>query len=130
MDTALTFRRITFHVVGASVLLTLATLLLGGVTMAIGAAAGGALAVVNWYAMRFVGRRLVIANDKGRMVWGGLLGVKMLALMIIAWAVLATGVVDPMGFSVGLGSLVVGILAGAFHAAASQPSVATVDGES
>lgn len=131
MDTALTFRRITLYVVGASVALTMASLLLGGATMAIGAAVGGALAVANWFAMRFVGRRLLLANDKGRMVWGSLLGLKMLVLMIVAWAVLATGVVDPMGFSVGLGSLVLGILAGAFHAAALQPNaVSAQDGES
>ena len=136
MNDGLTFRRITAYVVGASVALTLASLLFSGATTAIGAAVGGALAVANWFAMRFVGKRLLVANDKGRMVWGGLLGLKMLVLMIVAWAVLATGVVDPIGFSVGLGSLVLGILAGAFHAAAFQPgavsssAASTQDGES
>lgn len=129
MDTALTFRRITAYVAAASVVLTLAAFVIGGVTAAIGAAVGGALAIVNWFAMRFVGRRLIVANDKGRMVWGGLLGLKMLVLMIVAWGVLATGVVDPIGFSLGLGSLVLGILAGAFHVAATQTAIPQ-DGES
>jgi hypothetical protein len=125
MDTRATFRRITLYVVAASALLTALSFALGGLTMGIAAAVGGALAVGNWMSMRWVGRRLVVANDKGRMVWGGLLAVKMLALMLIAWGILATGVVDPMGFTIGLGGLVLGILAGAFHTATvADPVVA------
>lgn len=121
MNGRLTYRRITQYVVAASVLLTALSFVLGGVTMGFGAAVGGAVAIANWMLMRWVGRRLVVANDKGRMIWGGLLAFKMLVLMLIAWGVLATGVVDPLGFTVGLSGLVLGILAGAFHAA-SVPS--------
>lgn len=117
MDTRLTFRRITLYVVGASVVMTALSFALGGATMGVGAAVGGALAVGNWMLMRWVGRRLMVANDKGRMVWGGLLAFKMVLLMAVAWGILATGWVDPMGFTVGLSGLVLGILVGAFHSA-------------
>jgi hypothetical protein len=41
----------------------------------------------------------------------------MAALLALAWLILATGVVDPTGFSIGLSGLVVGALGGALHSA-------------
>lgn len=117
-----TLQRITLYVVGATVLLTTATFVFGGVSMGVGATAGGVLGVANWLAMRWVGERLMVANDKGRLVWGILLVLKMSALLGVAWAILSTGLVDPMGFSVGLSGLVLGALAGAFHSATSGSS--------
>lgn len=115
-------RRITLYIVGASALLTLATLVFGGVTMGLGAAVGGLVAVANWLAMRWVGQRLMVANDKGRMVWSVLLAVKMAALLGIVALILSTGLVDPTGFTVGLSGLVLGALAGAYHGTASGGS--------
>jgi len=119
-----TLRRITLYIVGASVVLTAATLVFGGATMGLGAAVGGLVAVANWLVMPWVGERLVRANDKGRIVWGLLLLVKMAALLGIVALILSTGVVDPMGFTVGLSGLVLGALAGAFHTTTSRSSTA------
>jgi hypothetical protein len=113
-----TLQRITLYIVGASVLLTVATFVLGGVTMGLGAVVGGIVAVGNWLAMRFVGERLMVANDKGRLVWSVLLALKMAALLGIVALILSTGLVDPTGFTVGLSGLVFGALAGAFHGTA------------
>jgi hypothetical protein len=117
MELQRTLRRITAYVVGSSVLLAAAAFLFGGTTMGLGAIVGAGLGTANWLAMRWVGGKLVVANDRGRLVWGGLLGFKMLAMLVIAWGVLATGVVDPAGFTIGLSGLVLGILAGGFHTA-------------
>lgn len=119
-----TLRRITFYVVGASVLLSAVAFLVGGVSMGFGAAVGGALAVANWIAMRWVGHRILIASDKGRLVYATLLAVKMAALLGVAWLILSTGKVDPTGFTIGLSGLVLGALAGAFHAAATGEQTA------
>lgn len=108
-------KRITAYVIGASALLVFVALLLGGPTMAFGATVGGVYAVLNWSAMRWLGQRLVVATDKGRMVWGALLGAKMLIAMLVLLAILSTGAVDPVGFAIGLSGLVVGILGGTFH---------------
>src|SRR5690554_5786025 len=112
-----TLDRITLHVVGACALLAVAAFAFGVASMGFGALAGGALAVANWFAMRWVGRRLMVANDHGRLVWGVTLATKMMALLGIVWAVLSTGLVDPTGFAVGLGGLVLGVLTGTFHGA-------------
>ena len=121
-----TLRTMTAYIVGASVALTVAAIVLGGVGTGIGAAAGGALAVGNWLVMRWVGERLMVANDKGRLVWGTLLGLKMFVLMGICWLVLSFGGVDPIGFTIGLSGLVIGALAGAFHGALLRPSPESV----
>jgi hypothetical protein len=115
-------RRITVFVVGASVLLTAVAFALGGKTMALGAAAGGGVAVANWLAMRWVAQRLLVANDRGKLVWGTLLGLKMAALLAITWAILSTGVVDPTGFTIGLSGLVLGAVGGALQSATSAPA--------
>jgi hypothetical protein len=117
MPDAATMNRITAYVIGASALLVLAALFLGGVTMAFGATVGGVYAIVNWLAMRWLGNRLMVANDRGRMLWGSLLGAKMLIAMLVVWAILSTGAVDPIGFIIGLSGLVLGIVSGTFHTA-------------
>lgn len=115
-----TLQRITLYIVGASVLLTAVTFVVGGVTMGLGAAVGGAVGVANWLAMRWVGERLMVANDKGRLVWSALLAVKMAALLGIVALILSTGLVDPTGFTVGLSGFLLGALVGAFHSACSN----------
>ena len=119
-----TMRRITGYVVGASALLVLLAFVLGGLEMAIAALVGGLFSVVNWSAMRWVAKRILVANDKGRAVWGTLLALKMGLSLFVVWAILSTGVVNPIGFVIGLSGLVLGILAGTFHTAltAAGPS--------
>jgi hypothetical protein len=106
-------------VVGASVFLTAVATAIGGLSMGIAAELGGALAVANWIAMRWVAHRILVANDKGRLVYATLLALKMGALLAITWVILSTGWVDPTGFTIGLSGLVLGVLAGAFHMAAA-----------
>lgn len=115
MPDASTMRRITAYVVGASAVLAGLALVFGGVAMGVAAVVGGAFAIANWLAMGFVGRRLVVATDAGRTVWGLLLAAKMLVSLVAVWAILSTGVIDPIGFVIGLSGLVLGILAGTFH---------------
>jgi hypothetical protein len=132
-------RRITAYVVGASVVLSALALGVGSARMGFGALVGGLVAVGNWLAMRWVAQRLVggidhagpeagdssdsgesDSSEKGRAVWGALLALKMAALLALAWLILATGVVDPTGFSIGLSGLVVGALGGALHSASGR----------
>jgi predicted Kef-type K+ transport protein len=46
----------------------------------------------------------------GRGFAAGLLGAKLVVLLAVCWALLARWGVDPLGFSVGLGALVLGML--------------------
>lgn len=124
MPDAKTLGRITGYVVATSLALSVVAGLLGGLSLGVAAAVGGGFSIANWLAMRWIGRRLLVANDKGRAVWGTLLVAKLFISLLAVWAILSTGVIDPIGFVVGLSGLVLGILAGTFHSAlaATSPS--------
>lgn len=126
---AKTLRHMTWFIAAASAVLTGLTFLLAGPWMGFGALVGGVVAVGNWYGMRWLGERLLRASDRGRMVWGTLLAVKMGAVLLVVWAILATGWVDPMGFAIGMSGFVLGILGGTFHLAASSPAPSAVGEE-
>lgn len=115
-----TLKRITLYVVSASLALSAVSFALFGVTMGVGTLAGAAVGILNWLAMRWVGERILVANDRGRAVWGTLLALKMGASLAVVWGILSTGLADPTGFTVGLGGLVLGVLLGAFHSAAAR----------
>ena len=124
MDARATFRRITVHVAAASGLLAAVALVVGGVASGLSALVGGGLAVANWLAMRWVGARLLVANERGRALLARLLAAKMAALLGVAALILSTGVVDATGFTVGLSGLVLGVLSGAFRTAlGAEPGV-------
>ncbi|MBX3272925.1 MAG: hypothetical protein KF729_21865 [Sandaracinaceae bacterium] len=122
MPDATTLRRITAYVIGASAILAGLALALGGLAMGLAAVVGGAFAVGNWLVMRWLGHRLLVSNERGRAMWGLLLAVKMGVSMALVWAILSTGVIDPIGFVIGLGGLVLGIVAGAFHTMLAAPA--------
>jgi len=121
MPDAKTLGRITGYVIGTSLALSVLAGVLGGLSLGLAAAVGGVFSVLNWLAMRWLGRKLLVANDKGRAVWGTLLAGKMLVSLLAVGAILSTGLVDPIGFVVGLSGLVLGILAGTFHSALAAP---------
>jgi len=114
---ATSMRRITAYVVGGAALSTGLAFLVGGPTVGLGAAVGGVYAIVNWVLMRWLGRRLLVASDRGRLFLGLILGAKVLVAMAVVWAILSTGIVDPIGFVMGLSALVAGVLGGTFHGA-------------
>jgi predicted Kef-type K+ transport protein len=61
---------------------------------------------ITWLASRIVNGAGFI--DRG--FAAGLLGAKLVVLLAVCWALLARWGVDPVGFSVGLGALVLGML--------------------
>ena len=113
-----TLDRMTFYVGAASAVLAVVGFLVGGVWTGFGALVGGAFGIANWLLLRWVGGQIVKANDRGKAVWGIILTVKLTAGLGVVWGILSTGWVDPTGFAIGMGGLVLGALAGAFHAAA------------
>lgn len=121
MPDATTLRRITAYVIGTSAILAAVALALGGPSMGVAAAVGGVFSVLNWLAMRWLGQRLLVSNERGRALWGLLLAVKMGISMAVVWAILSTGAIDPIGFVIGLGGLVLGIVAGTFHTMLAAP---------
>lgn len=121
-----TIERITKWVAGLSLPLIVVAFLLGGVEVAIGAAAGAALSVGNWMALRWMVHRILVASDRARAVLMLLLVVKM-GLVLVLSAVLLR-FVDAMGFTIGMGALVLGVLFGALQGHLLDPD--TSDGAS
>lgn len=117
-----TLNLITRFVVIGSALLVAIAFLVGGPQMGVGAIAGGAFAVVNWLAMRWLGQRLMVANPRGRTFLGILLAAKMFVSLGVVALILATRLIDPIGFVIGFSGLIVGIVAGVFLAAAGAGS--------
>ena len=86
---------------------------LGGVSVGIGAIIGGIVAALDAWAITWLASRIVSgAGFIGRGFAAAMLGAKLVVLLAVCWALLARWGVDPIGFSVGLGALVLGMLYG------------------
>ncbi|MGB8332314.1 MAG: hypothetical protein WCE62_19475 [Polyangiales bacterium] len=84
---------------------------LGGVSIGIGAIVGGVVATLDAWAITWLASRIIGgAGFIGRGFAAGLLGAKLVLLLAVCWALLARWGVQPLGFSVGLGALVLGML--------------------
>ena len=96
--------------VSAMVLVGLA-FVLGGPVVGAGALIGGVLATLDAWAITWLAKRIVAgAGFISSGVAAGLLGVKLVALLAVCWALLSRWGADPLGFSIGLGALVIGML--------------------
>jgi len=101
------------YVAIAAVALVALGFLLGSATVGVGAIAGGVVAVLDAWALTWLAVRVVSgAGFMSRGFAAALLGVKLFFLLGICWALLARFGVDPVGFCLGLGALVLGMLYG------------------
>jgi hypothetical protein len=99
------------YVAAAAVVLVGLAFLLAGNDVGQGAVVGGALATIDAWAIAWLAKRIVAgAGFLGSGVAAALLGVKLVLMLVVCWALLARWGVDPVGFSVGLGALVIGML--------------------
>lgn len=101
------------YVAVAAVALVALGFLLGGTAVGTGAIVGGVIAVLDAWALTWLAVRVVSgAGFMGKGFAAALLGVKLVLLLGICWAVLARFDVNAVGFSLGLGALVLGMLYG------------------
>ena len=119
--------RTTYYVIGASITLTVLAFVFGGLDIGLGAAAGGLVAVVNWLAMRWIGGRLTVANQRGKATWGSLLAMKMAAVLVVVWLILKSGAIAPLGFIIGMSGFVLGVILGGLHHGAEADPVKNLD---
>ncbi|MGB8221917.1 MAG: hypothetical protein WCF10_04980 [Polyangiales bacterium] len=99
------------NVAVAALVLTGLAFVLGGVSVGIGAIAGGVVGVLDAWAITWLASHIVgAAGFISRGFAAALLGAKLVVLLAVCWALLARWGVDPLGFSVGLGALVLGML--------------------
>jgi hypothetical protein len=99
------------NVAVAALVLTGLAFVLGGASVGVGAMVGGVVGILDAWAITWLASRIVsAAGFIGRGFAAGLLGAKLVVLLAVCWALLARWGVDPLGFSVGLGALVLGML--------------------
>jgi hypothetical protein len=99
------------YVAVAALVLVGLTFVLAGPRVGVGALVGGVVATVDAWAITWLAKRIVSgAGFIGSGMAAGLLGVKLILLLAVCWALLARWGADPLGFSVGLGALVIGML--------------------
>lgn len=79
-----------------------------------GVAAGGVLGAVNWRAVAWLAGRFLAAPKRARGFYAAVAGVKMVVLMGAVWAVLALLPVDPLGFLIGVSTLMASIFGTSF----------------
>lgn len=106
--------RMTVFVAVLGLLTSVAALLLVGSQPALSVGVGAALALVNFLLLRSIVVRIVdgALHRKGPVI--GLLFLKMGGLMGLVYLAIARGWVEPIAFTVGLSSLVVGLIASSF----------------
>ena len=99
------------YVAVAAVVLAGLALVLGGASIGTGAAVGGVVATLDAWAITWLASRIVGgAGFLSRGFAAALLGAKLVILLAVCLALLARWGVDALGFSVGLGALVLGML--------------------
>jgi hypothetical protein len=106
--------RLTWFILGIGLVATLCAYALYGRAAGQSTAAGVALAVGNWYLMRFILGRIMTGSMRSKTLFASLLIVKMGVLMAAVFACLHTGLFQAVPFTVGVSCLVVGTLFGSF----------------
>jgi hypothetical protein len=106
--------RLTWYILGIGLCAMLGAYALHGRMAGQSTAAGVALAIANWYALRFLLRRIMTGSVRSKTLFAALLMLKMGVLMAAVFACLHTGLFEPVAFTVGVSCLVVGTLFGSF----------------
>jgi hypothetical protein len=115
-----TIDRITTYVAGLGVLLTAGAFLVSA-SVGVGALAGAAVSIVDFLAIRWIAARMMAAGEKARAVLALVLVGKMALLLGGCAAILFVGHVSALGFMVGIGAMVLGVLLGGVHGHLSAP---------
>jgi hypothetical protein len=116
-------RRLTWFILGLGAAVTAAIYARLGAHAAISSALGVALALANWYLLRVIVGRVVSGAVRGYAKFTLLLIVKMGVLLGLIFALLRSGLVQPLPFTIGISSLALGSLLGSFVHVLTAPAV-------
>jgi hypothetical protein len=106
--------RLTWFILGLGLVVTAVVYVWLGRAAAQSAAVGAVVALCNWYLLRVIVARVVSGNMRSQAKFSLLLVAKMGALMGLVLVLIRSGLVQPVAFTAGLSSLVVGALLGCF----------------
>lgn len=87
-----------------------------------GALAGALVAIADWLIIRWIGQRMLAVGDRARTVLSLVLIGKMGLVFAACAVILSSGLVSPVGFMIGIGALVLGVLGGAVREMLAAPA--------
>jgi hypothetical protein len=104
--------RLTLFVAAFGAAISVASFLLGGWHVAFSTVAGSALALLNLVVLRTLVSKVIEGDIHNKLFLLVLIFVKMGVFMGLVFAAIARHWVEPIAFTIGLSSLVVGLIAG------------------
>ncbi len=116
-----TIDRITLYVAGLGAMLTAGAFMVSA-SVGVGALVGAAVSLADFLVIRWVAARMMAVGEKARAILSLVLVLKMSVLLGGCAAILFTGRVDPFGFMVGIGAMVLGVLFGGVHEHFAAPT--------
>ena len=115
--------RLSAYVITLAVIFTAIGAYVGGLQTAWSTGVGGAMAIANWYLLKWIVTREVEGTVTNRGGFLFLLFMKLGAFMFAVYALIAMHVVMPLPFTLGLSALVGGLLMGSFLYVIGSPSM-------
>ena len=119
--------RLTWFIVAVGAVTTAATAATHGRWPGVSSAAGVALALANWFALRLLVDRLLGGSIRRRAGLALVLVAKMGAFMGVAFLLLQSGYVQPLPFTLGVSSLMVGPMLGSLLHVLLTPKTENAD---
>lgn len=105
-------KKIDQYIAAWGILVTIAALALKGTATGVGVFVGGAIALLNWMAFRYLGLRMM--NPDQRMRFGLVLGVKSILLLGVIAVICLKFPINPVPLAIGFSSLILGIVTYSF----------------
>ena len=124
--------RIAIWIAAFGLALTAGAYLFGGWHFGLSALVGAGVGLANWIALRWIGMRLVRGAGPGggrKPLFSLLLVLKMGAVLALVGFLLMTGIVDAVGFVIGMGALVLGVAVGGLQMANAAAAAEGAEGE-
>jgi hypothetical protein len=123
--------RLSWYILGLGAVLVCTVFALSGggdpVRATVSASVGVVVALANWFLLRYIIGRVFDGNVRRQAAFSFVLFVKLGGLIALVFFLLRSGLVLPIPFTVGVSSMALGVLLGAFvHIL--QPSVAKGQG--
>lgn len=113
--------RLTYYVIALGVVAVVAVYGVLGAQAAQSAAIGVAVGLVNWFVQKLIVRRLLSGGQKSQLGAAALLFLKMGLLMGGLFVLLRSGLVQLIPFTVGISTLVAGVIAGGLIQSLTAP---------
>jgi hypothetical protein len=112
--------RLTLIVAGFGSLISLGSLAFGGAFVGMSTAVGAVLALVNLVVLRSIVVRVVAGDIHRKLPLLALVFLKMGVFMLLVYQLIVRHWVEPIAFTLGFSSLVVGLITGSLFAARTR----------